>query len=89
MADPIRVLLADDHPLVRAGIRAAVWAETDVALIGEATDRHQAQRMCLELQPDVLLLDLNMLVRLRVRPAEVYSISPWTKSVKVVYHTTN
>ena len=60
MAETIRVLLADDHPLVRAGIRAILMSEADVTLIGEAIDGHQAQRMSQDLQPDVLLLDLNM-----------------------------
>jgi DNA-binding NarL/FixJ family response regulator len=60
MAEPIRVLLADDHPLVRAGIRTTLAGEEDVALVGEATDGHQAQQLCQKLQPDVLLLDLNM-----------------------------
>jgi DNA-binding NarL/FixJ family response regulator len=60
MMEPIRVLLADDHPLVRAGIRTTLAGEEDVALVGEATDGHEAQRLCQKLQPDVLLLDLNM-----------------------------
>ncbi len=56
----IRVLLADDHPVVRAGIRGILAAERDIALVGEATDGNAARHLCLELAPDVLLLDLNM-----------------------------
>ena len=60
MTRHIRVLLADDHPLIRAGIRTILTAEPDVRLVGEATDGNEAQRLCRTLQPDVLLLDLNM-----------------------------
>jgi DNA-binding NarL/FixJ family response regulator len=60
MAETIRVVLADDHPLMRAGIRATVAAEPDMALVGEAVDGREAQRLCQEHNPDVLLLDLNM-----------------------------
>lgn len=60
MGQLIRVLLADDHPLVRSGIRATLTAEADVQLAGEAIDGSEAQKLCLQLRPDVLLLDLNM-----------------------------
>lgn len=60
MEESIRVLLADDHPLVRAGIRATLDADDGVTLVGEATDGYEAQRMGRELKPQVLLLDLNM-----------------------------
>lgn len=60
MMPPIRVLLADDHPAVRAGIRAALMAEGDIEVAGEASTRDEARRGCLALRPDVLLLDLNM-----------------------------
>jgi DNA-binding NarL/FixJ family response regulator len=60
MAEAIRVLLADDHPLVRAGIRSVLTTEKDIVLVGEAVDGDQVQRLCQELEPEVLLLDLNM-----------------------------
>jgi DNA-binding NarL/FixJ family response regulator len=57
---PIRVLLADDHPLVRTGIRSALSAAADVVLVAEATTGDEAQQMCQHHLPDVLLLDLHM-----------------------------
>ncbi len=59
-ANPIRVLLADDHPLFRRGMRAILRVEPDTELVGEATDGQQALDMALELRPDVILMDLNM-----------------------------
>lgn len=60
MGTKIRVLLADDHPLVRAGIRTTLTAQEDFELVGEAADGEQAQQLCQTHQPDVLLLDLHM-----------------------------
>ena len=60
MTDSIRVLLADDHPIVRSGIRGALETEDNIKVVGEANDGFEVQSLCLELLPDVLLLDLNM-----------------------------
>ena len=57
---PIRVVLADDHPLTRAGISAYLAQESSVELIGEAEDGHQAWKLIEELRPDVALLDIRM-----------------------------
>ena len=56
----IRVLVADDHPVFRRGMRAILGAEPDIELVGEATDGEEAIARALELQSEVILLDLNM-----------------------------
>ncbi len=56
----IRLLLADDHPLVLAGTRKALKAETGIEIIGEAHDGKEALHLTLALKPDVLLLDVEM-----------------------------
>lgn len=56
----IRILLADDHHLVRAGIRALLHAITDFEVVGEASDGAEALRLVAELQPGVVLMDVAM-----------------------------
>lgn len=56
----IRVILADDHPLTRAGLKAYLDSEKDIQLVGEAEDGEKAWDMIRELDPDVVLLDIRM-----------------------------
>ena len=56
----IRILLADDQALVRAGFRALLDAEDDMQVIGEAVDGHEAVRLVTRLIPDVVLMDIRM-----------------------------
>jgi DNA-binding NarL/FixJ family response regulator len=56
----IRVLVADDHPVFRRGMRAILGAEPDTELVGEAMDGEEAVELALELSPHVILMDLNM-----------------------------
>lgn len=56
----IRIIIADDHALLREGIRNVLQLENDLEVIGEAADGEEALQKVEELQPDVLLLDINM-----------------------------
>jgi len=57
---PIRVILADDHPVMRLGIRNLLSRSDQIQVIGEAGNGFDAIRMVGELKPDVLLLDMEM-----------------------------
>ncbi|MCX7622489.1 MAG: response regulator transcription factor [Thermomicrobium sp.] len=56
----IRVLLADDHPVVRVGLRALLEGEPDIQVVGEASTADEAVELARQLQPDVAVLDISM-----------------------------
>jgi two-component system response regulator NreC len=60
MAQKIRVLLADDHTLLRSGIRALLSDQPDIIVVGEAEDGRQAVKMAKQFRPDVVLMDIAM-----------------------------
>lgn len=76
---PIRIVIADDHLIVRQGLRLILETEPDLELVGEATDGAEALARCADLKPDVVLMDLRMPVidgltaieRLRVEQSEI------------------
>ncbi len=58
--DKIRVLIADDHAVVREGLRTLIASDPELELVGEAADGLEAVRQAVALQPDVVLIDLVM-----------------------------
>ena len=60
MSNPIRILIADDHAVVREGLRGLISTEPGMLLVGEATDGEEAVNKSSLLQPDVIVLDLSM-----------------------------
>jgi two-component system response regulator NreC len=60
MTAPIRILLADDHSVLRAGLVALLDAEPDIIVAGEAADGAECHEQALELRPDIILMDINM-----------------------------
>lgn len=60
MSKPIRVLIADDHTIVRSGVRLLLEAEPDIKVVGEALDGGEVLTMAGSLHPDIILMDIAM-----------------------------
>jgi DNA-binding NarL/FixJ family response regulator len=63
MADKIRVIIVDDHPVFRQGLRNVLATHSDLDIIGEAGDGEEAIEVAQELLPDVVVMDINLAVR--------------------------
>jgi DNA-binding NarL/FixJ family response regulator len=84
----IRVLLADDQSLVRAGFKALLDAQPDLEVAGEAADGEDAVRKVRELRPDVVLMDIRMPLLDGLAATRRLTDDPDLKDVKVVMLTT-
>jgi YesN/AraC family two-component response regulator len=56
----IRIILADDHPIVRSGLRTALSDQKNIEVVGEASNGVQALKKAKELLPDIVLMDISM-----------------------------
>src|SRR6266545_1331049 len=84
----IRVLLADDQALVRAGFRALLDAQDDIVVVGEAADGAEAVRLTVEHRPDVVLMDIRMPVLDGLAATRQIVNDPRCADVRIVILTT-
>jgi DNA-binding NarL/FixJ family response regulator len=84
----IRVLLADDQGLVRAGLRALLDAEPDIEVVGEASDGDEAARLAAQTAPDVVLMDIRMPGVDGIAATRTIAGDPRLQNVRVIILTT-
>ncbi len=83
----VRVLIVDDHPVVRKGIRAVLEMQPDIMVLGEASNGVEALDKCRELRPDIILLDISMPEMNGLEVAgRVKDVSPNTKVILLTMH---
>ena len=84
----IRVLLADDQALVRAGFRALLDAQDDIEVVGEAADGEEAIKLAGKLAPDLILMDVRMPNLDGLQATRVIAVDPSLAAVRIVILTT-
>ncbi|HUJ95349.1 MAG TPA: response regulator transcription factor [Terriglobales bacterium] len=86
-AQPVRIVIADDHPIFRDGLRRLLESEQDLKVIGEACDGSEAVKLARQLKPDILLLDLAMPRQPGLEALRELSSGPPSNSVRVILLT--
>jgi len=84
MAKKIRILIADDHAVVRQGIRTMLEPKDDFELVGEAANGKDVVRKCLELEPDLVILDLLMPVMDGIQAIEAMKLQDSNAQILVL-----
>lgn len=84
----INVVLADDHKLIRQGLYAMLEKEKDITVIGQASNGREAVRLVDELNPDVVILDINMPGLNGIDAANLIAKNSTTKIIALSIHTT-
>lgn len=84
MSARIRVVVADDHPIVREGLRALIETSTGIELVGEATNGDEAVEVTQRLRPDVVLMDLAMPGRNGIEATREIVAKGWASAVLVL-----
>jgi DNA-binding NarL/FixJ family response regulator len=89
MQPTVKVLIADDHPRSRSGLRALLTTSPEIQIVGEAEDGREAIRLATEHKPDVILLDAKMPVMDGLEAArQVKSCCPQTKVILLTMYGT-
>lgn len=86
-SQPIRIVIADDHPIFRDGLRRLLEAESDLKVIGEACDGSEAVKLARQMRPDILLLDLAMPKMPGLEALREMSSATGVNSVRVILLT--
>ena len=84
MTSPIRVIVADDHPVVRDGLRALIEATSGIELVGEATNGDEAIELARDVRPDVVLMDLAMPGRNGIEATREIARAGWASAVLIL-----
>jgi DNA-binding NarL/FixJ family response regulator len=84
MTTPIRVIVADDHPVVRDGLRALIEASPGIELVGEATNGDEAIELARTVRPDVVLMDLAMPGRHGIDATREIASTGWASAVLIL-----
>ena len=81
---PVRVVVADDHPIVRDGLRALIDATPGIELLGEATNGDEAIELARRVRPDVVLMDLAMPGRNGIEATREIAANGWASAVLIL-----